>query len=564
MLVTFFSSPPSPLLRGHGGLDGLRVGIVAVLAVFALTMSVASRAAQTVRIGVVVPLAEPQAAERWRLTADYLTGVLPGYSFELTVLASRWPPNGSLENIDFLLAAPADYAALESARLATRLLTLRALEHGIASSETAAVVLVRADRGDLRTLADLKGKSLLASDRESFDGFWVAWYELQRAGVDPFRQETRIEFVGADARMMVGALTEGAADAAILRASALGDYTLSSLVDSGALRILNRQLHEGYPFEVSTRLYPEWVLARTPRTPDNLSRKVTLALLQMPADGLAARASRSAGWTRPLDYSPVHELLRALRLPPYADGSASPLPQFVRQHWVASVSVVVLMLVLMVLVVHYRRLTRRLRASEQHLLEVREQLENSNAVLHQRSSVDGLTGVANRRVFDETLASEWTRALRNGGPLSVILVDIDHFKRHNDQYGHQAGDECLRAVAQTLAGTVKRSGDVVARYGGEEFAVILPGVEVKGAVAVAERIRQLVEQIRLAHVGSMTGRDVTVSLGVAATVPTRGASPHSLLEAADQALYQAKAVGRNQVIVAESDAATSDRLVASG
>jgi diguanylate cyclase (GGDEF)-like protein len=455
------------------------------------------------------------------------------------------------------LAAPADYAALEARRSATRLLTLRALEHGIALGETAAVVLVRADRRDLQTLSDLKGKSVYASQRESFDGFWLAWRELRRAGVDPFRDFARLEFLGPDAFRIVGAVFDRTADAAIVRSATLGHAAIAGLVEDGTLRVLNAQRHEGFPYAASTPLYPEWAFARLPHTSDALAHRVTVALLQLPADSPAARASRSTGWTRALDYAPVHELLRELGLSPYAGADWTALPKWARQHWRVSLGVVGMVLALAALVLHSRRLTRRLRASEHKLLEIRAHLESSNAVLQQRSSIDGLTGVANRRVFDETLGAEWARAMRNATSLGVILVDIDFFKKHNDQYGHQAGDECLRIVAQTLCGAVKRSGDLVARYGGEEFAVILPQVDAKGAAAVAERMRARVEQVRLPHVGSVTGRDVTVSLGVAAAVPARGAAPHALVEAADQALYQAKAVGRNQVIVSDNTAAAA-------
>jgi diguanylate cyclase (GGDEF)-like protein len=323
------------------------------------------------------------------------------------------------------------------------------------------------------------------------------------------------------------------------------------------VRVLNLQVHDGFPFAVSTRLYPEWAFARLPHTNSELVRKVMLALLQMTPASAAARATDAAGWTRPQDYGPVHELLRELGLGPYAGLGGWRAWQLARQHWQVSVAVGVALLALSLLVVHYLRLVRRLRASERKLLEIRHELESSNAVLQQRSTTDGLTRLSNRRVFDETLEREWTRAMRNGAPLAVILTDIDLFKRHNDTYGHQAGDECLRQVAATLAHTVKRSGDLIARYGGEEFAIILPSTDIKGAAAAAERMRAAVERIKLAHINSPTRADVTISLGVAAVVPTRAFSAHALIEAADQALYQAKAVGRNQVILADLNAAAA-------
>jgi diguanylate cyclase (GGDEF)-like protein len=164
------------------------------------------------------------------------------------------------------------------------------------------------------------------------------------------------------------------------------------------------------------------------------------------------------------------------------------------------------------------------------------------------ASIDGLTGLANRRSFDETLDQEWRRARRNHAPLSLALIDIDYFKRYNDHYGHQAGDDCLKTVATTLAHAAERPGEMVARYGGEEFAVVLPVCDLKTATALAEKMRSRIEEIKLPHVGSMIGH-VTISCGVATLGDNGDGIPDetSLISAADQALYAAKEAGRNRV-----------------
>jgi diguanylate cyclase (GGDEF)-like protein/PAS domain S-box-containing protein len=178
---------------------------------------------------------------------------------------------------------------------------------------------------------------------------------------------------------------------------------------------------------------------------------------------------------------------------------------------------------------------------------VQKQLEET---LRQQSAIDGLTGIANRRSFDAALEEEWGRSRRQGQPLSLIMADIDHFKHYNDQYGHQAGDRCLQQVAQCLKVSLHRAGDLAARYGGEEFAVILPGLGPDAAHAVAEKLRQNVEALGLAH-DSPSGLDrVTVSLGVATVWPAADAGSADLIARADQALYQAKRGGRNRVVAA--------------
>ena len=174
-------------------------------------------------------------------------------------------------------------------------------------------------------------------------------------------------------------------------------------------------------------------------------------------------------------------------------------------------------------------------------------LEEANQKLERLSFLDGLTNIANRRRFDEFLHIEWRRAAREAAPLSVILADIDFFKAYNDTYGHEAGDEILKKVAGALAATVNRPADLVARYGGEEFVVALPGTDAAGALVLAERLRAAVEALAVAHSTSRAAAHVTISVGVATTIPERGAAPEALVAAADQALYEAKHDGRNRV-----------------
>ncbi|THC46685.1 GGDEF domain-containing protein [Massilia sp. Mn16-1_5] len=178
----------------------------------------------------------------------------------------------------------------------------------------------------------------------------------------------------------------------------------------------------------------------------------------------------------------------------------------------------------------------------------RQLLEHAES-LRARSYVDGLTGIHNRRYFDMTLDRELRRAQRNGGPLSLLLMDIDSFKAYNDHFGHQQGDTCLITVAQALAGMLKRPADVAARYGGEEFAAILPDTTAEQAAGVAETIRLDVAKRRLAHAPAAVKDHVTLSIGVASFSKDGLHEPALLIEAADKALYAAKRGGRDRVVV---------------
>jgi len=167
--------------------------------------------------------------------------------------------------------------------------------------------------------------------------------------------------------------------------------------------------------------------------------------------------------------------------------------------------------------------------------------------LRRLSYQDGLTGIANRRHFDEVLEKEWQRMKRDAKPLSLIMCDIDFFKNYNDTYGHQQGDNSLKQVASRLKECLKRPGDLVARYGGEEFVVVLPNTDTEGAFGLAEKMRLAIESLEITHSKSQISKRLTISLGVAAITPTSKILPADLISAADQALYGAKKTGRNRV-----------------
>jgi diguanylate cyclase (GGDEF)-like protein len=175
------------------------------------------------------------------------------------------------------------------------------------------------------------------------------------------------------------------------------------------------------------------------------------------------------------------------------------------------------------------------------------ELHDTNARLTLLASLDGLTGIANRRCFDERFLQEWNRALRHRKPISLAMIDLDNFKQFNDLYGHLAGDRCLCAVADALSRQAKRPEDLVARFGGEEFTLLLPHTAADGALKVVERIRSAVVALGIDHIGN-SWKHVTVSIGYATVIPAIGADGSSrLIQLADAALYQAKSRGRNRI-----------------
>jgi diguanylate cyclase (GGDEF)-like protein len=176
------------------------------------------------------------------------------------------------------------------------------------------------------------------------------------------------------------------------------------------------------------------------------------------------------------------------------------------------------------------------------------ELKRARDLLERTASLDALTGIGNRRRFDAALAAEWKRAARSQQPFSLAILDVDYFKPYNDTYGHARGDECLRAVAQAIAGAVHRGGDVVARYGGEELALVLPDTDAQGCVALLRRALEAVRALRIEHPKSACGPHVSVSGGAVTTLAAADDGAADAVRAADELLYEAKESGRNRVV----------------
>ena len=191
---------------------------------------------------------------------------------------------------------------------------------------------------------------------------------------------------------------------------------------------------------------------------------------------------------------------------------------------------------------------QRITDMRQKLIDLKEQLEAHNVALREESSIDALTGIPNRRTFDAAFEQEWNHHSRSGKPLALLLADVDYFKRYNDTYGHQKGDQCLKLVAEAMRSAGRRKVDLVARYGGEEFALLLPDTTPVSALLVAGRVLETLRAQRLPHEAAPAGH-VTMSIGVCAIAPQPGQTPADLVKTADRALYDAKSKGRNQAVL---------------
>lgn len=356
---------------------------------------------RSVKIGVLALRGPTQAARMWSPMAVYLTSKLPGHVFTIVPLGfDDVYAAVEREKVDFVLVNPGIYIELMDRYGVDRIATLRNRDRDRWYTEFGGVIFTRADRADIRTLNDLKGKSFMAVDETSFGGWWAAWRELRTAGIDPERDFRPLRY-GTTHDAVVYAVRDGLVDAGTVRTDTLERMAAEGRIELSDYHVLNRQHHEGFGFLSSTRLYPEWPIAKLRHTPEELSQRVAEALLQMPPDSEAARAAQSAGWAAPLDYQPVRDLLMELRAGPDTKDGMNALPALLQRHsrWflLAAFGVLGLGLAAAYVVTLKRRLGQvqpQLRQSRDALQEANRKLEMMHAQLLQSEKMASIGQLA--------------------------------------------------------------------------------------------------------------------------------------------------------------------------
>jgi two-component system sensor histidine kinase TtrS len=292
---------------------------------------------KTCSIGVLAHRGPEMAIRMWSPTINYLSSQVAGYDFRLVPLDLGGLHEAEEQGeVDFILTNPGHYVELEFHHGISRIATLMNDRHGGPSKVFGAVIFTRAYRKDIRSLADLKGKSFAAVDKAAFGGFQMAWRELKKASVDPFTDLSELRFMGFPQDEIVYAVRDGLLDAGTVRT--VRTDILERMADQGVINladfnVLNPQTSEDFPLLHSTRLYPEWAFAKTASSPDNLARDIVIALLQMSSDDPAAQAGRYIGWTVPLDYNRVHELFQELGIGPYQASGDVRFTDVLRRYW---------------------------------------------------------------------------------------------------------------------------------------------------------------------------------------------------------------------------------------
>ena len=336
-------------------------------------------AKEDVRIGVLAYRGAERAGQMWTKTAQYLTRRVPGYTFTIVPLDfQEIGPAVSRGDVAFVITNTSIYVELEARYGVSRIATLKNKRNSHAYTEFGGVIFCRADRDDIQELGDLDGKTFMAVEETSLGGWRAAWGAFHAAGIDPYNDFELLLFGGThDA--VVYAVRDGSVDAGTVRTDTLERMQEDGSVDVSAFRILNQQTAEAFPYALSTRLYPEWPIARIRTTPQELAQEVVIALFHMSPNDPAAEAARMAGWTIPLDYQPVHDLMKELHVGPYQAFGKITLSQAIKTYWLWLVSASLLLMTAVAAAGHVLRLNRRLHQSRAKLQKAREGLEDTVA-----------------------------------------------------------------------------------------------------------------------------------------------------------------------------------------
>ena len=336
-------------------------------------------APKSVRIGVLAKRGPERCLAKWGPTAEYLTSEIPSCVFTIVPLDyGEVHRVVEQDEVDFVLANPSFYVELEIRYGVNRLATLKNLRPGGVHTVYGGVIFRRADRNDIKRLADLKGKTFMAVNEGSLGGWRMAWRELKEAGIEPYGDLADLQFGGTH-DTVVYAVRDRQVDAGTVRTDTLERMNLEGKIRLEEFHVIHE--HGGgdvhLPLLHSTRPYPEWPLAKVKHTPDELAQLVAVALLSMPADSPAAVAARCAGWTVPLNYQPVHECLKELRVGPYRDYGKITLGDVLTQYWAWIASVVVLLAGMIVAIGWVLRLLSERKRAEEERAVLQEQLHQA-------------------------------------------------------------------------------------------------------------------------------------------------------------------------------------------
>jgi len=499
----------------------LVLSLIAVDSAFADDISIGLRANRGIEKGI----------EKWQPTVDHLNNRIPEHTFILVPYVSIKELNAAAGRgeFDFVLTNPSSYTEMEINFGASRILTLLNKRQNIPLNRFGSVIFTRNDQSDIQAVQDLRGKSFMAVSERGFGGWRVAWGELKtNYGIDPYKDFASLTFSGGVQEKIVHAVRDGLVDAGVVRTDMLERMAADGQIDLKMFRVLGERKTEGYPFKHSTHLYPEWPFAKFPSTSNQLATRVARELMNILPEDPAAIGGKYVGWTVPLNYHSVHELLKVLKVDPYKDFGQVTLIEAIRQHWKWVLSLgITLCLAFLALFSAFWAMRKR------------KKLEDS---IKHMASHDMLTNIPNRSVLMDRLSQAMARARRNHTRVAVLFLDLNNFKPINDTMGHLVGDQILKKIADRLVSCLRET-DTVARYGGDEFVIVMNDVKhIDEVTTMAQKVDLLLlKPISLGSEEASLGASIGISL-----YPFDANTSEALIHAADEAMYVAKKKSKSQ------------------
>lgn len=492
---------------------------------------------QSLILGVFAYRPDTVMKSHYEPLAAYLDEALgEEYSLELRVLNDQQMQESLRHNqLDFLLTNPGHYLVLRSqTSMSGVIATLVRNSDGLAASALGGVIFVRND-SSLKTLQDLKGKRIAIPGARFLGGYQAQIYELQQQKIFP-HQLVFEEFATQD--QVIDAVLSGVAEVGFVRTGMLEDWQSHDFGSVDQLRVINEQNLRGFPFRLSTRLYPEWPILSLPHLDPEVIRKVANALFSLTPDHPAALAAEINGFIPAADYSSVENLARSIKAPPYDYVEPIELSQLWQQYrtWLLTVTVLFIALLISLSWSAYQALRlRRQRAI----------LRSEQRKLQKMAYYDVLTNLPNRALLTDRLERSMALSRRSGKNLALVYLDLDGFKAVNDTHGHDVGDQLLIEVAKRIQLSLRET-DTLARIGGDEFVLVLSDLSTaSSSYPVLERILSAVAEPVLINELTMC---VSASMGVV-YYPQIDDAADRLMRHADQAMYQAKRMGKNRYAI---------------
>lgn len=490
-----------------------------------------------IRIGILAYQGYKNVIIRWQPTATLLSENIRQFSFELVPLSLQ-EMDRHVKNhlLDFVITNPGNYIHLSHTYGISRIATLVNKKNNLVASKFGAVIFTKSNRDDIKSLQDIRGKTLSAVNKNGFGGFYMAQLAFKKQDIAIFEDAKEVIFTGFPQIQVLKLVLSGKSDIGTFRTDSLEQLVKYQNFDLSKIKILNQQNTKGFPFLLSTALYPEWPMAKLPNTSKEVAHLVALALLSMPENSDAAIAAQSAGWTIPLNYKPVYDLLKTLKASPFDIEKKLSLRDVFEEYF-KSIFVIILGILLIATSLFWiTKLNQKIRNSNKQLKsEIRKRTRLTNK-LEYLATHDELTGILNRRAFTAELQEELDRSARYNHTFSLMLLDIDKFKSVNDNFGHQTGDKLLVEISQRIS-ILLRSNDLFFRIGGDEFAIINIDVDSKHEIeTLCDRIYHTLNKPH--HIGNDRILS-SMSIGYA-IYPIQGKNIEDLNRSADIDMFNNK------------------------